>query len=165
MLRLGRIARPHGVRGAVAVTLDNPASETLLEVDYVHLRDGGASQRYEVRSARPGRKGQIVLRLEGIDSVEAAETLRDRELLVEESQLPRLDPDEFWNRQLLGLRAMDREGQDLGEVIEVVDTAEIPVLVVRGESGERYVPFTRSHLDEVDLAAGRIVVDPPEELT
>lgn len=164
LVRLGRVARPHGVRGAVAVTLDNPESDSLLGVAHVYLRRGEQVERRDLRRVQPGRKGQVVLSLEGVPSVEAAELLREQELLIEASQLPSLGEREFWQRDLLGLQVMDARGESLGRVVEVVDTADIPVLVVRGDAKERFVPFTKSHVREVDVSGGRILVDPPEEL-
>lgn len=163
MVRIGRIARPHGVRGMVAVTLDNPQSESLFGVGYVHLRGtGGALRRHEVLKTLPGRKGQVLLALAGIGSPEAAETLRDQEVLLEEEQLPKLGPGEYWTRDLLALTAFDAAGARLGPVQDVVDTAEVPVLVVRSEAGEIYVPFTDPYVLEVDVGGRRVVVAPPE---
>lgn len=161
MVRVGKVARPHGVRGAVAVTLDNPSSESLLSIDYVHL--GEEPRRFEVSRSARGRVGQVILELEGIDAVEKAETLRGLEVFLEEEQLPPLGVDEYWHRDLLGLEAVREDGRSLGRVREIVDTAEVPVLVVgRGEE-EIFVPFLRRYVPKVELEAGRLVVEPPEE--
>lgn len=162
MVRVGKVARPHGVRGAVAITLDNPASESLFGVDHVHL--GPEPRRLEVRRTARGKSGQVILELEGIDSVESAETLRGLEVLLEEEQLPPLGPDEYWHRDLLGLEAVLENGSSLGRVREIVDTADVPVLVIGRGKEERYVPFHRSFVLEVELGQGRVVVQPPEEL-
>jgi len=161
MIRIGRIARPHGVRGAVAVTLDNPDSESLLGVEYVHL--GPDRRRNEVVGASRGRKGQVILQLQGVERIEEAEKLRGLEVWLEEAQLPPLGEDEFWHRDLLGLEAVDEEGRSLGRVTEIVDTAEVAVLVVSRSGRERFVPFTREYVPEVALSEGRVVVRPPEE--
>ncbi|HLV61406.1 MAG TPA: ribosome maturation factor RimM [Fredinandcohnia sp.] len=160
MVRVGIVARPHGVRGAVAITLDNPASESLLGIGHVHL--GGDRRRFEVRRSARGKSGQIILELEGIDSIESAETLRGLEVLLEEDQLPPLGEDEYWHRDLLGLQAVRPDGTPLGRVREIVDTADVPVLVVAHGKEEHFVPFTRRYVPEVSIAEGRVVVDPPE---
>ncbi len=147
----------------VAVTLDDPESESLLGIRYVHLRATDAAPRriVVVRSA-PGRKGQSLLQLEGLTTPEAAEALRDQEVLLEEEQLPKLQPGEYWERDLLRLTAVDEAGQELGPIAEVVDTADVPVLVVRGKAGELFVPFVDPYVLSVDTAAGKVVVAPPE---
>lgn len=163
MLRIGRIARPHGIRGMVAVTLDDPDSESLFGARYVHLAaKGQAPRRVGVLRTSPGRKGQILLQLEGLTTPEAAEGLRDEEVLLEEAQLPKLQKGEYWERDLLRCIAVDEAGKELGPVAEVVDTADVPVLVVRGGAGEVYVPFTDPYVLSVDVAGGRLVVAPPE---
>lgn len=162
MIRIGRIVRPHGIRGALAVTLDDPESESLYGVRYVHLRSAGETRRVDVRRTGPGRKGQVLLQLAGVETPEAAELLRDREVLLEEDQLPKLGAGEFWHRDLLTLMAVDSNGAELGPVAEVVDTADVPVLVVKAKAGELFVPFTESFVVEVDLRGRRVVVSPPE---
>ncbi|AKU91284.1 ribosome maturation factor RimM [Vulgatibacter incomptus] len=163
MIRVGLIARPHGVRGAVVVTLDNPSSDSLFGVDHVHLGAGGqAPARFEVRRAGPGRKGQVILVLDGVETPEAVDALRGREVLLDEAQLPALEEHEFWIRDLVGLAAFDSDGTSLGRVEEVVDTAEVPVLIVRDGKDEAFVPFSDPYVVEVDLQARRIVVAPVE---
>lgn len=169
MLRVGRIARPHGLRGSVVVTLDNPGSDSLFGAGWLHLGEpdaagGAAPVRYAILQAGPGRRGQMILSLEGITTPEAVDLLRGQEVLLEESQLPPLGKSEFWFRDLLGLQAFDEGGAPLGEVGEVVDTADVPVLIVRQGREERFVPFADPFVIEVDLEQRRIVVAPPEEV-
>lgn len=163
MIRIGRIARPHGIRGMVAVNLDDPESESLFGVAHIHLAaEGQPPTRYGVRRTAPGRKGQVLLHLEGMDTPEAAESLRDRNIFLEESQLPALEEGEFWFRDLLTLRAVDETGAELGAVTEVVDTADVPVLVVKGSGGDIFVPFTEPYVLDVNVREGRVLVAPPE---
>ncbi|MFO7156798.1 MAG: ribosome maturation factor RimM [Pseudomonadota bacterium] len=161
MIRVGRVARPHGVRGAVAVTLDNPDSESLFGAEYVHL--GPERRRHEVVGVSRGRKGQVILQLQGVERIEQAEKLRGFEVWLMEEQLPPLGEEEYWQRDLLGLEAVDEEGRSLGRVTEIVDTAEVAVLVVSRGGRERFVPFTREYVPEVRLSEGRVVVRPLEE--
>lgn len=166
VFRIGRVAKPHGVRGSVAITLDNPSSDSLFHVERIRLaplEGSGEGTRFDIRRAGPGRKGQAILSLAGVDSVEAADALRGREVLVDREQLPALEESEYWHRDLLGMQAVTADGAPLGRVAEIVDTAEIPVLIVQGEGGDRFVPFADPYVVEVDLPRGRIVVAPPEE--
>jgi 16S rRNA processing protein RimM len=87
-------------------------------------------------------------------------------LLVDASDVPPSDdPDEFHDTQLMGLRADLVDGSRLGEVTDVLHLPHGDVLVVRREEGaEVLVPFVKAIVPEVDVAAGRLVVDPPEGL-
>ena len=164
MVPIGVVARPHGVRGMVAVTLEDPESTALLGVDHVYLGGGSdGPRRVDVLRSSTGRKGQVLLALEGIATPEAADALRGRTVLLEQDQLPALEEGEYRLAELVGLLAVDRQGAEVGRVAEVVDTADVPVLVVAAEGREVYVPFAAAHVIEVDLAGRRIVVDPPQE--
>lgn len=163
MIRVGRIVRPHGIRGMVAVNLEDPESESLFGVGHVYVAvEGQEPVRRPVRRSAPGRRGQVLLHLEGMETPEAAETLRDSNVLLEESQLPALEEGEFWFRDLLTLRAIDEKGAELGDVTEVVDTADVPVLVVKGSGGEIFVPFTEPYVLDVNVRERRVLVAPPE---
>jgi 16S rRNA processing protein RimM len=87
-------------------------------------------------------------------------------LLVDASDVPPSDdPDEFHDTQLMGLVAELTDGTALGEVTDVLHLPHGDVLVVRREgASELLVPFVKAIVPEVDLATGRLVVDPPEGL-
>jgi 16S rRNA processing protein RimM len=159
MIRVGVVARPHGLRGEMAITLDAADGDTLLRVKGVTIGEG---HRREVVRARRGRRGQVILDV-GLSRPEDVEALRGAEVKVEEAELPPLEENEFWHRDLLGLRAVLADGTELGRVQEIVDTAEVAVLVVQGEGGETFVPFADPHVIEVDVRGGRVVVAPPAE--
>ncbi len=114
--------------------------------------------------------GTLLLRLEGVDSREDAEAVRNTELLVDVADLPEIDdPDSYYDHQLVGLSARLPDGSVLGEVTAVRHEAQ-DLLVVRtgagGEAvaGEHLVPFVAAIVPTVDLDGGFLVVDPPEGL-
>jgi 16S rRNA processing protein RimM len=107
----------------------------------------------------------LLLVLEGIDSREAAEELRNTELLVAVADLPELeDPDAFYDHQLVGLSARLTDGSVLGEVAAVRHEGADLLVVRRDDGGELLVPFVTAIVPTVDLAGGFVVVDPPEGL-
>lgn len=161
---VARIGRPQGVRGEVTVELrtDNPeerlaAGSTLV----THPPDRGP-----LRIEASRQHGSAwVLSIEGVEDRRAAETLRNTLLLVRSIERPRLDQvDEFYDSQLMGLRAVDVTGADLGEVVRVSHLAS-DLLVIRRPSGtELLVPFVSAIVTEVDLDGGRVIIDPPPGL-
>lgn len=165
-IRLGVIARPHGLAGQLAVTLDAPGSTTLQSCSHLFLaasEEAQDPQRFSIRRAGPGRKGQALVTLEGVATLEAAEALRGKLVLVEREQIP-LEEGEVLFSELIGLAAVDPSGAPLGSVVEVVDSAEVPILVLRLGARERFVPFVESCVRELDPAAGRLVLVPlPED--
>ncbi len=110
--------------------------------------------------------GRLVVVFEGVADRDAAELLRDTLLLVDAATLPPLeDPDEFHDHQLVGLRVQRVDGSGVGTVAEVLHLPHGDVLAVRREDApEALVPFVRAIVPEVDLAGGRLVVDPPPGL-
>ena len=95
----------------------------------------------------------------------AAEALRDTMLLVDVRTLPPIeDEDEFHDWQLRGLSAVLRDGTAVGVVDDVLHLPHGDVLVLTRPEGEALVPFVRAVVPEVDLAAKRVVLDPPPGL-
>jgi len=108
------------------------------------------------------RKGQVYLKLSGIDSAEAAAELRGQSLSLPEALLGPLPEGHFYHFQVVGMQVYDGGGRHLGEIREVLTTGGNDVYVVRGEQGEVLLPAIDDVVREVDVAAGRMVVEPME---
>jgi 16S rRNA processing protein RimM len=161
---VGRIGRPHGVRGEVTVEVrtDDP---DLRFVPGVVLATEPASRGPLTIVARRWHRDVLLLTIDGVTSREEAEELRNTELLVDVADLPALeDPDSFYDHQLVGLTARLTDGSELGEVTAVRHEGAELLVVRRVEGGELLVPFVTAIVPTVDLAGGFLVVDPPEGL-
>ena len=161
---VGRIGRPHGVRGEVTVEVrtDDP---DLRFVPGAVLRTDPAD-RGPVTVTRAHWHGTtLLLSLEGVDSREAAEAVRNTELLVDVADLPEIeDPDSFYDHQLVGLAVRLPDGSVLGEVSAVRHEAQDLLVVRRRRAGDVLVPFVAAIVPTVDLDGGFVEVDPPEGL-
>jgi 16S rRNA processing protein RimM len=165
LVLVGRVVKPHGRHGEVAVAplSDRPDRFPTLRRAFVPGPGGGARE-VRVLGCRP-HKGRFVLEIEGVTSIDGAEELRGAELRIAEAELEALPAGSFYYHQLVGLRAVDERGAEVGVVDEVLETgAETRVLAVRGKGGETLLPFAEAFVKAVDLAAGRIVVLRPEYL-
>lgn len=163
MVTIGRIVRPHGRKGEVVVEplSDRPDRFPSLRRAFVS-GEGGSARAVQVRDAWP-HKGRFVLKLDGIDSIDEAESLRGLDLRIPEEDLSALPEGSYYHHQLRGLRVEDAEGREVGRVAEVMETGgEAAVLVVRGRYGETLIPLAGAFVREIDLAAGRLVVLVPE---
>jgi 16S rRNA processing protein RimM len=101
----------------------------------------------------------LIVHLKGCTTRAAADALRGWELAVDRADLPQAGPDEFYQADLLGLRAVSGSGLELGVVERLMDNGSALVLVVVDPSGrERLIPFTDECVPEVDLAAGLMTV-------
>jgi 16S rRNA processing protein RimM len=109
--------------------------------------------------------GRMVLRFAGIDDREAAAALTGTRLVLAAAQRPPLDdPDDFYDTDLVGLAAVGVDGTDYGPVRDVVHAGGADYLVLDVDGRERLVPFVAAIVPTVDLASGRIVIDPPDGL-
>ncbi len=161
-LQVGRIGRAHGIRGEVTVTpfTDDPAAR--FAVGTALQTDSASRPVLTVSGARQSGPVQVV-GFEGIVDRNTAELLRGTQLFVDAGSLPEPDDDEFYDHQLVGLAVHHLNGELLGAVVEVMHPPAAPVLVIRrGDGTEELVPFVRAIVPDVDVAAGRLVVDPPD---
>lgn len=161
---LGVIAGVHGVRGVVRIksfTADPAAVGA-----YGPLEDKAGGRRFTVHVTGQA-KGVVLARIEGVDDRDAAEALKGCELWVGRDALPEPeDGEEFYHADLIGLAAEDREGRAVGTVMAVHTFGETDVLEVAPATGGEtlMIPFTGAAVPEVDVAGGRLVVDPPEAI-
>jgi 16S rRNA processing protein RimM len=163
LVLVGRVVKPQGRHGEVAVEplSDRPDRFPTLRRAFVPA-PGGSAREVRVLGCRP-HKGRFVLAIEGVSTIDEAEGLRGVELRIEEQELEALPPGSFYHHELVGLRAVDEQGADVGAVDDVLETGgEVRVLVVHGPGGETLLPFAESFVKSVDLAGGTIVVLRPE---
>jgi 16S rRNA processing protein RimM len=159
LVAIGRIVRPQGRKGEIIadVLSDRPDRFPRLRRAFVGT-PGGDGREVTVASTWP-HKGRFVLKLEGVDSIEAAERFRGLELRIPEEELEPLPAGSFYHHQLVGLDVAVVGGRALGAVESILETgAEAKVLVVRGPEGESLIPFAEGFVSRVDLAARRIEV-------
>ncbi|MFQ5775805.1 MAG: ribosome maturation factor RimM [Kiloniellaceae bacterium] len=158
---VGVIAGAHGVRGLVRIKsfTEDPANLAA----YGPLSDEGGGRRFEVTLA--GRtRGALLARIEGVADRNAAQALSGTRLYVARAALPEPEEEEYYHADLIGLRAEDPAGRALGRVAAVHDFGAGDVLEIeRAEEEPLLVPFTKAAVPVVDLAGGRLVVEPPEE--
>jgi len=163
LVLVGRVVKPQGRHGEVAVLplSDRPDRFPMLRRAFVPAPDGGARE-VRVLACR-AHKGRFVLKVEGVSTIDEAERLRGAELRIAEEDLAALPAGSFYHHDLVGLRAVDERGVEVGAVSGVMETgAEARVLVLRGPDGETLLPFAEGFVKAVDKAGGTIVVLRPE---
>jgi 16S rRNA processing protein RimM len=164
-LVVGRIGRPHGIRGELTVEVRTDDPETRFAPGAVLRTEPAERGPVTVEEVR-SRPGGLVVAFAGIADRTAAEALRGTVLVVDSESLPPLeDAEEWYDHQLIGLAAVTADGDRLGELTEVVHAPGSDLLVVRDPDGrEHLVPFVREIVPTVDVPGGRVVVAAPEGL-
>ena len=156
---VGAIAGAFGVRGEVRLKSFCVQAEDIATYGPLATEDGRRS--FAVRLTRPVNGG-LGARLSGVETKEQADALKGTTLWADRAALPSLPDDEFYHADLIGLEVVDTGGASLGRVRAVHDHGAGDILEIYGPAGVLLVPFTRAAVPTVDLAAGRIVADPPE---
>jgi 16S rRNA processing protein RimM len=154
---LGAVAGVHGLRGTLRIKQFNLDSQLLFELQEIALRLHGELQFHRLTSVRDANKG-LLLELEAVRSVEAAEALRGAELCVPRELLPELPEGEFYFVDLEGLSVFTEDGAQFGVVERVQEYPASEVLRVQTDAGVYEVPMREPYLVEVDVAARRVVV-------
>ncbi|MEU1585246.1 ribosome maturation factor RimM [Micromonospora sp. NPDC005710] len=207
-LVIGRIGKPHGVRGEVTVEVRTDEPEARFAPGTVLRTEPGATPppaRHTVPGTEPGatpppprniepgatppptadepgvpfqvpaeltieearfHQGRVLIAFDGILDRNTAEALRGTLLVVDSADVaPPDDPEEFHDHQLVGLTVVTPTGEHLGEVARIDHAPSSDLLVLRRPEGRTaLIPFVRAIVPEVDLAGGRVIVDPPAGL-
>ncbi len=166
-LVVGRVGRPHGLRGEVTVEVrtDDPDQRFVAgsSLDTVPPERGPLT----VAAAR-WHSGRLLVRFAGYEDRGAADALRETMLAIDSGQLtPLTDPEEYYDHDLIGMHVVTVAGEPVGTVADVLHHGQ-DTLVVDGAGpragAEILVPFVAPIVPDVDMAAGRLVIDPPPGL-
>ncbi len=185
-LVVGRITRPHGVRGEVSVAVHTDEPERRFAVGSMLATDPAEAGPLAVVSVR-WHTGRLLVEFDGITDRNQAEGLRGVWLTLDSAQAgPSDDPDEFHDHELIGLAVVTVSGEPVGRVTDVRHFGQdLLVIEPAGRAGAEpatagpmgparpgqpaqpdglLVPFVAAIVPEVDVAAGRLVIDPPPGL-
>jgi 16S rRNA processing protein RimM len=156
---VGQIGAPHGVRGEVRLRSFTAEPEAITGYGPLETEDG---RILEIESLRPA-KDHFVATLSGIGDRDAAEALANLKLYVPRDRLPALvETDEFYHADLIGLAVVNKAGEQLGTVLAIHNFGAGDLIEVRLAAGGKteLVPFNEINVPSVDIAAGRIVIEP-----
>ena len=162
VLVVGRILGPHGVRGDVRVrSYTEPPESLLTHRSWLLRTPEGAERRLEVLKSHGGGAALRVT-FAGVGDRDAAERLRNSEVLIERAALPATAAHEFYQEDLLGFTVRNLEGVVLGQLTHFVEAPSGALMVVRGRR-ESWLPAQAPRLRSVDLLRRELVVDWPED--
>ena len=164
MVLVGRIARPHGIRGQVIVNPETDFVEDRFRVGaQFWTRSPRGEEQLTVTSARV-QNGRPVIGFEGFSSIDDVERLAGLDLRVPEEDLQPLGAGMYYHHQLIGCAVETVAGERVGNVVKVDGGAAGSLLVVGGPHGEILIPLATAVCVEVDIEGRRIRIDPPEGL-
>ena len=161
-LAVGRVLRPHGVRGEVRVQVLTDFPERLEQHAVFYLAHPDSPEDVQRRPVDSMRFHQqlLLLKLEGCDDRNEAEELRDLLVQIPIEEAAPLEEGEYYHFQVLGVEVETESGESLGRVTEVLETGANDVYIVRGPRGEVLIPAIESVVRVLDVEAKRMVVSP-----
>jgi len=153
----------HGVSGAVRLKSFTENPDDVSEFGTLHSEDD--SRIYNIEVVSHTGKGELIVKVDGVNSRDEADLLKGERLFVARSELPEAGDEEFYHADLIGLTAKTVSGKTLGTVRAVFDFGAGDMLEILPKEGALVmVPFTKEVVPIVDIDKGRVVVNPPEGL-
>lgn len=163
-LQIGEIVNTHGVKGEVKVIPLTDNQERFNDLRQVCLDMDGNLEKLVIEGIKHF-KNTVILKLKGIDTVEAAEAIKGLFLLVDRKNAVKLPDDSYFICDIIGSEVQDMAGASYGKLTEVLSTGSNDVYVVKNEDGrEILLPALKSVIREVNIETGVIKVVIPEGL-
>ena len=157
-LLLGEIVRPQGIRGEVKVKHFTDDPYRFEDLETVYIKRGQAYQPIGVTGARV-QKDDVYLTLDGIVDRNEAEKLRGTQLWVDRANAVELDEDSVFIADILGAKAYDTKGNEIGVLKDVLTPGGVDVFVFKTAQGTMMMPALKTVILTMDADEGRIVLD------
>jgi len=151
-ISVGRVTRTHGLKGELKFY---PADEDDLVIQGdQQIRLGETT--FKIKSVR-GAKSPFIVKFEGVDSIEAAQSLSGQEVLIAREDFESLPEGEYYRFEIEGLKVFDDTGKYYGVIEDIIETGSNDVYVVRGDGKEWLVPMIDSIVQSIDLEQGKLI--------
>ncbi|MGL4873862.1 MAG: ribosome maturation factor RimM [Clostridium sp.] len=157
MFNVGKLVNTHGLKGEVKVIAKTKDVNNFKRYGHVLINE----KEVKIEGVK-FQKDRVILKLEGINSIEEAETYKGTELYVLRENEPNLDDDEFYVRDLIGMHVFDTEGKDLGAIYDIIETKNNDVYWIR-QPKELLIPALLNIVLDIDLDEEKITIKPVRE--
>ena len=149
---VGRVTRTHGLKGELKFFPTDQDDLVVQNDQQIRLGE----MTLKIKSVR-GAKSPFIVKFDGIDSIEAAQSLSGQEVLVAREDLESLPEGEYYRFEIEGLKAFDDTGKYYGVIEEIIATGSNDVYVVRGDGKEWLVPMIDSVVQSIDLEQDKLI--------
>jgi 16S rRNA processing protein RimM len=163
LVPLGEIVTTHGINGWLKLKPYNPRTTLLNSTLEIWLEKDEARSLHQIEASQP-YKGQFLLKLSSVDQIDAAAKWVGSILYVAEQSLDSLSAGEYYHYRVIGLEVFDTKGGRIGVVARTWSTPGGEIYIVAGASKEYLIPAVKEIIEKVDLAAGKIIINPPAGL-
>jgi 16S rRNA processing protein RimM len=153
-LTVGRILAPWGLKGDLKSEIHTDFPQRFAPDSKVYI-DGVAMT---IERSRPS-KGNVILKLDGVDSVEQVEALKGKYLQIPQNESMPLQDDEYYQFQIIGLEVSTTNGRLLGVIDQILPTGSNDVYIVKGQDGEFLIPAMDDVVKQIDLDKGTMTIE------
>jgi len=160
MLRVGRITGAHGLKGALRIRPDNPDSDTLEQAARVFLESAGETRAFRLTGLTRLNATTRRITLEGVNDVNAAESLKGAVVMLAAEDVPAAKPGEFYYYEAIGCQVFLTDGSRIGIIEEIFSNGAQDIWVVREGEREVLVPVIEDVVKAMDFAARRVTIEP-----
>lgn len=156
-MAIGRIVKPHGIRGEVSVQILTEFPDRFTNMESVQVGDMRQGEQFQVETIR-WHRDNVLVKFAHIPDRTAAEQLRGLYLQIPVSEARPLEPGSYYQYQLEGLQVVTDDGEVLGRVSRILETGANDVFLVEGEGGELLLPSIPEVILDIDLDQGQMRV-------
>jgi 16S rRNA processing protein RimM len=158
LLLLGKVIRPHGLNGLLRIISYSGSKESFLNAGTLFLKPEKAGLSEHKLTSITTHKNAFLLRLNGVDTLDVAETYRGAEILIRKDTLRRESDDEYFWFELIGLEVYLDSGQFIGKLHEIINTGSNDIYIVKEGNKEFLIPAIHGIVLKVDLENKKIVI-------
>lgn len=155
---VGVVVAPFGIRGELKVRLLTDIPDRFAQLKEVYFDTD--YQPHRIVQARQFKGEMILLRMQGVEDMNAAELLRNVSLLIPLSELAELPAGSYYRHDIIGLQVLTLKDRILGKIVDIIETGSNDVYVVRHDGKEHLIPAIKDVVKQVDLKRGMVYIDP-----
>ncbi|WP_291726440.1 ribosome maturation factor RimM [Bernardetia sp.] len=161
---LGSLIKPHGLKGDIQAFWDTDNIDLYLNIESILVEQNGQLVPFFVENLRPQVGQKVILKLEGIDTIEQAEEFRKLKLFLPDEFVPKLEDDEFFYHEIIGFVVSDTEKGKLGKIETIYNLPQNDLLVINYKEKEILIPLKKELIKEFDRENKSILMHLPEGL-
>lgn len=165
-LKVGKIVNTHSLKGEVKVISSTDFEEERFKKgSKLLITRGNQLIREVVVQSYRNHKNFLLIKFEGIDSVEEAEKLKNLQIKIDSDEVGELEENEFYFHQIIGCEVFDENDKNLGEIIDILTPGANDVWVIKGENGkEILIPYIEDVVKKIDITNKKVNIEVMEGL-
>ena len=165
-LKVGKIVNTHSLKGEVKVISSTDFEEERFKKgSKLLITRGNQLIREVVVQSYRNHKNFLLVKFEGIDSVEEAEKLKNLQIKIDSDEVEELEENEFYFHQIIGCEVFDENDKNLGEIIDILTPGANDVWVIKGENGkEILIPYIEDVVKKIDIISKKVNIEVMEGL-